>query len=133
MPALIHPPEPYLDFKTPQIRAQWESDQIHPALRVLVLLAALLRYRQTGRPAVVTSLLREGDPHSPHCARPCRGADLRTRDSSPLAAREWEAAIYRAIAYQGDRHSALYHDVGQGDHMHLQVSPVEPDPRGATT
>lgn len=123
----------YLAFKNNSLRKEWEQGDIHPALMVLVLFAALLRFRKTGKPAVLTSLLREGDPKSPHCARPCRGADLRTNDSSPLAAREWEAEIRAALPYLGTVHSALYHDVGQGDHMHLQVSPVEPDPRTKET
>lgn len=124
---------PYLTFKTDDLRAEWESDQIHPALRVVVEFAAFLRYRKTGKRAVVTSLLRQGDPASPHCARPCRGADLRTNDSSDLAAREWEAEIKIAVPYLGDRYIALFHDVGQGAHMHIQVSPVEPDPRTKET
>jgi len=128
---MSNPADAYLRFKTDALREEWESDDIHPALRVLVYLAAMLRYRQTGKPAFITSLLRTGDSASPHCARPCRGADLRTNDISALTAREWEAEIRAAVLYMGDRHSALFHDVGQGAHLHLQVSPIEPDPRKA--
>jgi hypothetical protein len=130
---MTSPAEAYLEFKTQQIRAEWESGDIHPALRVIVMFAALLRYRLTGRKTTLTSLLRTGDPQSPHCARPCRGADLRSNDLAHLTASEWAAQIKYAVPYLGDYSTVLLHDVGQGDHLHLQVSPTEADPRKTDT
>lgn len=124
--------DPYLDFKTDALRAEWAAGDLHPGLVALVRYAAWLHYRLTGRKAVITSLLRDDNPHSPHCARPCRGADLRTNDISDLTAREWEAQIKAGASYLGEKSSALFHDVGQGAHLHLQVSILEPDPRKET-
>lgn len=78
--------------------------------------------RWPGEP-VVTSLFRPGDP-GVHGTIPLRGVDLRMRDS--IKGLELAQMINAVWVYDPDRphmKCAIFHDVGQGMHMHLQVHP----------
>ena len=71
----------------------------------------------------VTSLYRIGD-NGVHGTLPLRGMDLRQRNAA--MGEEISAYINRKFIYDKHRPQmkcAMYHDVGQGAHIHLQVHP----------
>jgi hypothetical protein len=122
---------PYIRFKTPALENQWRDESLpHPALVVAVNLAALIYYRMTGQSATITSLYRDNDP-GVHGQKPCRGADLRTHGLMGDQKAQWTGAINTAIPYQSSKptQTAMVHDVGRGDHLHLQIGPLEPMPK----
>ncbi|HUU29363.1 MAG TPA: hypothetical protein VM123_16290 [archaeon] len=141
-------PSPYIRFKSTRQEREWFEgtrgdsgrDLLHPALYVLVLAAAHWHYLRVGQPAVVTHILRTGNeqrsiyPGSPDRRSPHefgRGADLRTRDLAPEMAGEWEAWINNTFPYHGKEGAltALLHQIGnRGQHLHLQVGPLEAHP-----
>ena len=143
-------PSPYIRFDCYREQSEWfegcsAGNQagcgIHPALYAVVLAAGLWHYRKTGRPAVVTHLLRSREEqsrfypdrprlHSPHEFG--RAADLRTALLGPDLALEWAEWLNRSFEYHGrvGVKTALYHEVGgHGEHLHLQVGPREIVPR----
>ena len=76
--------------------------------------------RYGGDKLIITSMYRIGDK-GVHGQVPCRGVDIRTRGV-------WEDPqrfvdeIYRVWEYGDGKHKvALFHDVGRGEHIHLQV------------
>jgi hypothetical protein len=132
---------PYLQFKNSRIEEQWKGGGIiHPALRVIVNAAALWHWRATGRPAVLTCVLRTRQeqraiyPDQPERRSPHefgRAVDLRTRDLDQDGARAWEAWINSAFAYLGHSgaRTALLHEVNSlGGHLHVQAGPSETVP-----
>jgi len=85
-------------------------------------LLAFLESR-TGLQFTITSLYRPGDT-GVHGTIPLRGVDLRLRNGrigDALA-----DLVNLAWVYDPDRPEkkcAIYHDVGKGEHLHLQVHP----------
>ena len=71
----------------------------------------------------MTSAFREGD-NGVHGTTPCRGLDLRSHGlENPQALCD---KINKAWIYdpkRPDKVCAIFHDVGQGEHIHLQVHP----------
>ena len=142
-------PAPYIRFKSPRQQREWfarsDGSQIHPALYVIVLAAAHWYYRHTGRPAVLTHLLRTDREQrriypdragfrSPHEFG--RAADLRTAGLEPSVARQWEDWINRTFPYSGKAGAptALFHEVGAlGEHLHVQIGPLETAPKRPET
>jgi len=140
---------PYILFKSDREEKEWfegvrnekSHGFVHPALYVVVLAAARWHYLRIGQPAVVTHLLRTAEEQrtiypgssafrSPHEFG--RAVDLRTADLSDQDAREWEAWVNQAFSYQGREGltTALLHHVGdRGEHLHLQVGPLEKIPQ----
>lgn len=88
----------------------------HPKMVALLLWVAH-RYSQ----ATITSAYRKGEKGI-HGTNPCRAVDIRSRCfPNPYAI---EADINGHWTYDPQRpakNCALYHDVGQGPHIHLQV------------
>jgi len=142
-------PSPYIRFDGYREQREWfegcsankaAAPRIHPTLYVLVLAAGLWHYRKTGRPAVVTHLLRTREeqrklyPHRPSLRSTHeygRAADLRTRHLSSETALEWARWLNLCFDYYGrpGAMTALCHEVGaHGRHLHLQVGPREGTP-----
>ena len=74
---------------------------------------------------VITSLYRMNDS-GVHGALPLRGCDLRTRDFDTETAERLAGQINAKWTYDTTRpvmRCAIFHDVGQGAHIHLQVHP----------
>jgi len=142
-------PAPYIRFKSPRQEREWfarsKEAEIHPALYVVVLAAAHWYYQRTGKPAVLTHLLRTDSEQrriypdrtayrSPHEFG--RAADLRTAGLEPVVARQWEEWINRTFPYSGKpgARTALIHQVGAlGEHLHVQIGPLETAPKAPET
>ncbi len=78
---------------------------------------------KTGLEFTITSLYRIGDS-GVHGTLPVRGVDLRMR--SALIGEMIAGLVNAHWIYDPDRlgkECAIYHDVGQGAHLHLQVHP----------
>ena len=71
---------------------------------------------------IVTSAYRPGDS-GVHGTMPVRGLDLRCSDD--YTGKKVEAAVNMRWGYDDERPAmnvCIYHDVGKGKHIHLQVS-----------
>ena len=146
-------PSPYILFKSTRQEREWFEEtrnekglvHLHPALYVLALAAAHWHYLRVGRPAVVTNILRTRDeqrsiyPNRPSHRSPHefgRAVDLRTKDLDRETAAEWEAWINQTFGYYGKEsaRTALLHEIGnRGEHIHLQVGPLEQAPPALET
>ena len=74
---------------------------------------------ENGYKITITSMYRPGDP-GVHGQKPCRGVDIRSHYFHLPEAVVY--AINRAWDYGDGKHKvAIYHDVGRGPHIHLQV------------
>lgn len=79
--------------------------------------------QQLGITFTQTSGYRDGDS-GVHGTVPCRGIDLRCRDE--LIGQAICDFVNRSWTYDPDRPEmkcAIYHNVGQGKHIHLQTHP----------
>jgi hypothetical protein len=147
-------PSPYILFDGYREQSEWfegcradkpAGRRIHPALYVITLAAGLWHYREAGKPAVVTHLLRtRQEQRNLYPDRPGqrsthefgRAADLRTRELSTEAALEWANWLNSTFSYLGraGTRTALVHEVGgHGRHLHLQVGPGERCPKNPAT
>lgn len=96
---------------------------INAKLRAMALEAATLIKETTGEEAVVTSLFRIGDK-GVHGQLPLRAIDLRCDDA--VVGTAIAGKINAVWSYDPNRRwmsCVMYHDVGQGPHLHLQVHP----------
>jgi hypothetical protein len=96
---------------------------LHPLLRELMEEAERMIYFMTGKEAVVTSLYRIDD-NGVHGTLPLRACDLRCRDAAigeNIAAELNGRWTYDPM--RPEMASVIFHDVGRGAHLHLQVHP----------
>lgn len=71
----------------------------------------------------ITSAYRPGDP-GVHGTQPLRGLDLRCKIASiGKATCDYINSRWQYDPSRPDKVVAMYHNVGQGDHIHLQVHP----------
>ena len=111
-------------FKKPQYRCEFFSEKVRRDLKIAVVMIAVWLKSRYGTDLVVTSVLREdSETHSQG-----RAIDVRVRDWPEGAAEEAEEWINKHF-YSGIVRSdgdpmpvAIRHDVGRGDHIHLQVA-----------
>ena len=92
---------------------------IDPRLREILVFVE----RQSGLEFTITSLYRINDG-GVHGQLPLRGTDLRCRVA--LVGHEIASLVNRAYQYDPERphkQCAIFHDSGQGPHLHLQVHP----------
>jgi len=97
---------------------------INPRLRAIVLDLAFWVWREYGKELVITSLIRDqaGSVH-----KYGRGADVRSYNFTSIQIETIcnhvnDNFLYYPNLPKSSRKTALYHDVGQGAHIHLQVS-----------
>jgi len=130
-------------FKTPRIEAEYHDPAaIHPRIRQLVLFAEDWLYER-GIVLAVTELLRtraeqvalyaqSGNPDPPTSVHELgRGADIRTLDWPRNFIRPFVDMINSRFPYDPARprlYTALFHDIGAGEHIHLQVAAVAVPP-----
>jgi hypothetical protein len=89
---------------------------VHPHLRVIVLEINI----EFGMQAI-TSLYRIGD-NGVHGTLPLRAIDVRCRnDDMGKVIEKWVNARYMYDPARPKMKVAMYHDVGRGKHLHLQV------------
>jgi hypothetical protein len=92
---------------------------IEDTLRVMAM-AVETRF---GVEFTVTSLYRIGDD-GVHGQLPLRGIDLRCRDTAfGCQVVDWVNARWQYDPSRPQKECAMYHDIGQGAHIHLQVHP----------
>jgi len=79
-----------------------------------------------GRDIMLTSLIRKDNPNSVHFY--CRGADVRSKDFSPDRVKLVLEYINSKYPYgKKNLKTMIQHNVGQGEHFHIQVSEVKSD------
>jgi hypothetical protein len=72
---------------------------------------------------VVTSHFRQGDK-GVHGTNPCRGLDIRSWVyGDPQSICEMINRAYEYDPKRPDKRCAILHNVGKGEHIHLQVHP----------
>ena len=130
-------------FKTPRIEAEYHDPAaIHPRIRQLVLFAEDWLYER-GIVLAVTELLRtraeqvalyaqSGNPDPPTSVHELgRGADIRTLDWPRNLIPGFVEMINNHFPYDPDRplkQTCIFHDIGAGEHIHLQVAAVAVPP-----
>ena len=116
-----------IQIKNAEVYSNLLSVKYHP---ILIEMELWILQRYSG--IVVTSGYRLGDL-GVHGTDPCRGKDIRGRrlmftlnnvDIGPTSAESLCAAVNVAWKYDARRPQkmcAIFHDTGQGEHIHLQV------------
>ncbi len=112
-----------INFKTLKLQQQWNSGELNPMLTLIILAMTTMMAMKYNVILVITSLFRQGDKgvHGYW-----RGADVRTvnlKTSEVQAIVDWVNGL---LIYDPDRPKmkiAIEHDVGRGNHIHLQVYP----------
>lgn len=105
-------------FKNRQMFRNFVAVQHHP-----ILVELELWFEERFGEPTVTSAFREGKT-GVHSVIPLRGIDYRSHDYDDPKSIEEE--INKAWTYDPERSHlkcALFHDIGQGAHIHLQVHP----------
>lgn len=121
-----------IQFKSERLQQEWSSPELDVRLRAIILALAEHIDRNYGKPLVITSIFRSDTEQ-----KNIYGAD--TEKVSPH--QYWRAIDIRTWIYEqdevtgilaflnkwwprGDRYPlAIYHDVGRGAHIHIQVPP----------
>lgn len=123
--------EPYcMLFKTERQQQEWNSPELDPRLRGIVLAVAEFVWRNYKRSAVITSIWRSDAEQksiygedvkklSPH--QFWRGIDMRTRDYTQDEITGIIAFLNKNWPRVDGKPLVIYHDVGRGDHLHIQV------------
>lgn len=116
-------------MKTLVLRIRFKEDtgyehfqELNPKLREIVLDLASFCSFHFNKDIIVTSLFRLEDKKSVHAYG--RGADIRSLDFSAEEIAQIDTYLNTTYIYDPKRPNkltCLYHNVGQGDHLHLQV------------
>ena len=111
-------------FKKPQYKREYFSDKVRRDLKIAIVMIAIWLKGRFGIDLLITSVLREdSETHSQG-----RAIDVRVRDWPEGAAGEAEEWINEHFVTGvvkrdgGPMKVAVRHDVGRGDHIHLQVA-----------
>lgn len=128
-----------MQFKTVWIKEQFESKELDPDLKILLLYADLYTRKNFNKECVITEILRTRQeqvnlyknkpkyigkledeiPHSVH--EYGRGGDLRTSHLEYFQKIELLEALNSIPYGKGRFQTAIYHDIGTGEHIHVQV------------
>lgn len=85
----------------------------------------LLAYASAINPLTGQCYEPDDVPFSPHESRPCRAADVRSRDFTVGQCKEIEGALNKEWRYdmtRPNKRACIYHDVA-GPHFHVQCHP----------
>lgn len=127
-----------MKYKTPEIRRRWIEGNVHLKLRVLLVDVEAEAAELTDDELTMTEANRThaetiaayGDPAAPvstHESIPLRAFDVRSRDDKGVEfpwVQKLVAIINKRWIYDPARPAkscAMYHDIGKGPHLHLQV------------
>ena len=127
-------------FASDRVELEWHGE-LNVRLRTVLLYLDWFLKTQHHVDMVLTGLLRTREeqlalypgkvnpPTSVHEVG--RGADVRTRDWPVGLAKLVETHLNKVFRYSVNTHheTALWHDVGAGEHLHVQVS-AQPEWRG---
>ena len=99
---------------------QWRSPLLDNRLRFIVYALAGFIQNEYSKTITITSIYREGDPGTHGC---WRAVDIRTWNYSDDEIADIINFINKSLPYgYGAYKTSLYHNVGQGEHIHIQVS-----------
>ena len=109
-----------IQFSNRTLQDQWESGRLHEKLVAVVYAVASRMMEEYNCVMVITSMLREGDDgvHGYWRAVDIRVHNFREGEADELTS--WINKVFRYNA--GTKPTALHHDSGKGDHIHLQVT-----------
>lgn len=118
-------------FKTDLVREEWESGKLDKRLKgIVMMLAGYLKTVHSYTPLTITSIFRPFDSKNQRSPHPhWRGMDIRDRDMKNGEADAGVAWCNRQFPYDPKRpamRTAIRHNVGKGDHIHLQVMDSSP-------
>ena len=124
-----------MKFKTDRQREEYESDKLDPKMRMLLQMIDFYSVLKTGLEITVTEIYRTQEEQDAIYARSekyqakpwlsvhqiWKGADIRVTDY-----RGEDVAnilgVLESIPYRTrGKQTAIRHDVGKGDHIHIQV------------
>jgi len=111
---------PIIQFKEHILSSQFDSLLLDSRLKFIIYALAGFIANEFGKPLVITSIFRPGDKgvHGYW-----RGIDIRTYYYLAEEITEILEFINKTLPYgYGAYKTALYHNTGQGDHIHIQVS-----------
>lgn len=114
-----------IQFKTSELRSQWNSGKLHPRLQVVILATAAFMLERFNIYMVITSIFRDSKPSSVHAH--WRGVDIRVsyfKDDGAQVTADW---INNSFAYDlgSEKLTAFYGDDDHKDHIHLQTSHLD--------
>lgn len=120
-----------LTFKTERQRRELRSENVHPHLLRVVAFVSLWVFRKYGRLPEVTEVFRTeeeqraiypGEPLKKSVHQFWRGCDIVVRGLDPAENGRIRDAANSLFPYGKPGHqTCIYHDVGRGPHLHLQV------------
>ena len=108
-------------FKEPAMMSQF--NEISPKLRAIICEIAWYSQYKFGKVLIITSLIRQDNKKSVHYYG--RGGDLRVWHYTALQIQQIVNYVNRNYPYSRYRpwlKTCVYHDVGKGPHLHVQVS-----------
>lgn len=112
-----------IGYKSDHLRQEFHDVRLNPRLRVIVhALDSFLHWKHGVTLIIITSIYREGDPgvHGYW-----RGIDVRSRNWKPEVKKDVEEFLNNTFQYdptRKDKPTCIIHDVGRGEHGHLQVT-----------
>lgn len=125
-----------IKYKTDELEADFP--RVSNRLQGIIIFASGYASNAFSKDVVVTSLIRTQAEHdriykdrpnkpktSVHIEK--RGADLRSSNLTPHQVKELVSVINSVFCYSARLETAIYHDVGSGAHIHLQVPAKDRD------
>lgn len=113
-----------MEFKDDSVAVEWQSRRLNPRLIVIVLALAAYALERWHVTITITDIYRpKTNDSGVHAV--WRGVDVRTRDWTPEMSLDILRWLNESFCYDESRPEkmvAMIHDVGQGVHLHLQVS-----------
>lgn len=110
-----------INFKTLELRQQWNSGKLNPRLQVIVMAVAEKIALDYNCVLFITSLFRPGDK-GVHVY--WRGIDIRTRNLLPGEAQNLTDWINNNFIYDMDRtnmKTAILHTIGKKAQLHIHL------------
>lgn len=127
-----------ISFKTDKIKKEFTSDKVHPRLKKIMTMLSIFCEVEFAKDIVVTELLRtqaEQDRYygknPAYIKKPWnsvhqfgRGCDIRTINHFTPTEIKKIVAFLNIITYRKKSKvkTATYHNIGLGNHIHIQVS-----------
>jgi hypothetical protein len=124
-----------IKFKDSRVETEWKySSELSERVKKIAEIVAGFCQLNFGKDVVITHILRSQAEQDTFYANDAkykeapwksvhqygRGIDLRSRDFTP-AEIERIVAFANMITYSKEKNTCVYHDVGQGKHIHLQA------------
>jgi hypothetical protein len=126
-----------IDFKTERVNKEWRDDRVSEKLKKVVILLAYYSWNFFGKRLALTEIFRTPEEQNKYYGKNekykkkpwlsthqfWRAADLRTAYFDDIEIKTL-LKIANSIVYDQNRprkKTAIFHDIGQGRHIHVQV------------